>query len=59
MDGDPAAASGAAPRNGGQPAQEALDETKELAHLVYPPLLDGRGLAGALRSAAERPASHS
>ena len=34
--------------------QEALDETKELAQMVYPQLLEGRGLAGALRSAAER-----
>jgi tryptophan 2,3-dioxygenase len=34
--------------------QEALDEAKELAQMVYPQLLEGRGLASALRSAAER-----
>lgn len=34
--------------------QEALDETTELAQRVYPPLLDLRGFAGAMRSAAER-----
>jgi signal transduction histidine kinase len=33
--------------------REALDETMELAQRVYPPLLGGRGLASALRSAAE------
>jgi len=33
--------------------QEALDETKELAQRVYPSLLEGRGFASALRSAAE------
>jgi signal transduction histidine kinase len=34
--------------------QETLDETKQLAQMVYPQLLEGRGLASALRSAAER-----
>lgn len=34
--------------------REALAETTDLAQRVYPPLLDGRGLASALRSAAER-----
>ena len=34
--------------------QGALDETRELAQMVYPQLLEGRGLASALRSAAER-----
>jgi signal transduction histidine kinase len=34
--------------------REALDETKQLAQMVYPQLLEGRGLASALRSAAER-----
>jgi signal transduction histidine kinase len=34
-------------------AREALDETRELAQSIYPPLLEGRGLASALRSAAE------
>jgi signal transduction histidine kinase len=33
--------------------REALDETTELARRIYPPLLDSRGLASALRSAAE------
>jgi signal transduction histidine kinase len=33
---------------------EALAETTDLAQSVYPPLLEGRGLASALRSAAER-----
>jgi signal transduction histidine kinase len=33
--------------------REALAETTELAQRVYPPLLEGRGLASALRSAAE------
>jgi signal transduction histidine kinase len=33
--------------------RDALDETTELARWVYPPLLEGRGLASALRSAAE------
>jgi signal transduction histidine kinase len=31
----------------------ALDETTKLSQRIYPPLLDGRGLASALRSAAE------
>jgi len=33
--------------------RDALDETTALARRVYPPLLEGRGLASALRSAAE------
>ncbi len=33
--------------------REALVETTELAQMVYPPLLEARGLAAALRSAAE------
>jgi signal transduction histidine kinase len=32
--------------------QEALDETAQLAERIYPPLLEPRGLAAALRSAA-------
>ena len=32
--------------------QEALDETARLAQRIYPPLLEGGGLAVALRSAA-------
>jgi len=34
--------------------REALTETTELAEKIYPPLLEGRGFATALRSAAER-----
>jgi signal transduction histidine kinase len=34
--------------------REALTETMELAQQVYPALLEGRGFAAALRSAAER-----
>lgn len=34
-------------------AREALEQTSELAQSVYPPLLDGRGFASALRYAAE------
>jgi signal transduction histidine kinase len=33
--------------------REALTETTDLAHKVYPPLLDGRGLAAVLRSVAD------
>ena len=33
-------------------AREALDETTELAQRMYPPLLDARGFASAMRSAA-------
>jgi signal transduction histidine kinase len=32
--------------------QQALDETSEFAHRIYPPLLEAGGLAAALRSAA-------
>jgi signal transduction histidine kinase len=34
--------------------QEAIDETTELARVVHPPTLEGRGLASAIRAAAER-----
>jgi signal transduction histidine kinase len=34
--------------------REALDATTELAQSIYPALLEGRGFASALRSAAER-----
>jgi signal transduction histidine kinase len=34
--------------------REALTETTELAQRVYPPLLEARGFASAMRSAAER-----
>lgn len=36
----------------GDDARQALEETRELAHRIYPPLLEGRGLVAALRSAA-------
>ena len=52
MDGDPAAAKtllDELARN----LREALDETTELAQTVYPSMLEGRGFASALRSAAE------
>ena len=53
VDGDPAAAKALLGEMAAN-VQEALDETTELAQMVYPPLLEGRGLASALRSAAER-----
>ena len=34
--------------------RQALDEATELAQNIYPPLLEGRGLASAIRSAAEQ-----
>jgi len=34
--------------------RQALDETTELAERIYPPLLDVRGFASAMRSAAEK-----
>ena len=51
-DGDPAAAR-ALLDDMATNMRDALDETTELARWVYPPLLEGRGLASALRSAAE------
>lgn len=51
VDGDPAAARvllGEMAAN----VLEALNETTELAQRIYPPLLEARGLASALRSAA-------
>lgn len=36
----------------GRDVEQALDETTQLAQRIYPPLLHGRGLAAALRSAA-------
>jgi signal transduction histidine kinase len=36
----------------GRDVEQALDETAQLAQRIYPPLLDARGLAAALRSAA-------
>ena len=34
--------------------RQALDETTELAEKIYPPLLEARGFASAIRSAAEK-----
>jgi signal transduction histidine kinase len=34
--------------------RQALDETTDLAQRIHPPLLEARGLVGALRSAADR-----
>jgi signal transduction histidine kinase len=51
VDTDPAAAK-ALLEEMGNDVQHALDETAELAQRIYPALLDVRGLAGALRSAA-------
>lgn len=52
VDGDPAAARALLDEMAAN-VQEALGETKELAQRVYPPLLQARGLASAVRSAAE------
>jgi signal transduction histidine kinase len=51
MEADPAAA-GELLQEMGRDVQQALDETAELAQRIYPALLDTRGLAAALRSAA-------
>lgn len=51
VDADPAAAK-ALLEEMRQDVQQALDETARLAQRVYPPLLEGGGLAAALRSAA-------
>lgn len=53
VDGDPAAARALLDEMSVQ-AREALGEAVALAQGVYPPLLEARGLASALRSAAER-----
>jgi signal transduction histidine kinase len=50
-DADPAAAK-ALLEEMGRDVQQALDETTQLAQRIYPPLLEARGLAAALRSAA-------
>ena len=50
-DDDPAAAKTLLEQMG-RDVQQALDETSQLAQRIYPPLLDARGLAAALRSAA-------
>ena len=52
MDDDPAAAKSLLDEMAAY-LREALTDTTDLAQKVYPPLLDGRGLATALRSAAE------
>jgi signal transduction histidine kinase len=52
IDGDPAAK--AVLDEMAANVREALEETAELAQRVYPPLFEGRGLASALRAAAER-----
>ncbi|MBA3709793.1 MAG: hypothetical protein H0W83_13350 [Planctomycetes bacterium] len=51
VDGDPAAARSLLDEMAAN-VLEALDETAQLAQGVYPPLLEARGLASALRSAA-------
>ena len=53
VDDDPAAAKALLDEMAAN-VRQALHETTELAERVYPPLLEGRGLASALRSAAER-----
>jgi signal transduction histidine kinase len=53
VDGDPAAAKVLLDEMAAN-VREALDETTELAQRVYPPLLEARGFASAMRSAAER-----
>ena len=53
VDADPAAAKTLLEEMG-RDAQQALDETAQLAERIYPPLLQAGGLAAALRSAAMR-----
>ena len=53
VDGDPAAAKALLDEMAAD-VRAALVETAELARSVYPPMLDGRGLASALRAAADR-----
>ena len=53
VEGDPAAAKALLDEMAAK-VREALDETTELAQTVYPPLLEARGFASAMRSAAER-----
>jgi signal transduction histidine kinase len=52
VDGDPAAAKALIDEMAVN-VREALNEATELAQMVYPPLLEARGFASALRSAAE------
>jgi signal transduction histidine kinase len=51
MDGDPAATKRILAEIGGD-VRQALEETRRLAHRIYPPLLEAGGLVVALRSAA-------
>jgi signal transduction histidine kinase len=51
IDADPAAAKRLLAETG-RDARLALDETRRLAHMIYPPLLEAGGLGVALRSAA-------
>jgi signal transduction histidine kinase len=51
LDGDPAAAEALVDEMTAN-VREALDETTKLATWVYPPMLEGRGFASALRTAA-------
>jgi signal transduction histidine kinase len=51
VDADPAAAKRLLAEMG-RDVQQALDETRKLAHRIYPPLLEAGGLVAALRSAA-------
>ena len=51
VDADPAAAK-ALLEQMGRDVQQALDEAAQLAQRIYPALLEGRGFAAALRSAA-------
>ena len=51
IDADPAAAKQLLAETG-RDAQQALEETRRLAHMIYPPLLEAGGLGVALRSAA-------
>ncbi|HEY8867794.1 MAG TPA: hypothetical protein VIM30_00220 [Candidatus Limnocylindrales bacterium] len=53
VDGDPAAAKALLDEMATN-VREALDEASELAERIYPPLLEARGFASALRSAAEK-----
>ena len=52
LDGDPAAAKALLDEMSHN-VRLALDETTELAQRIYPPLLEARGFASAIRSAAE------
>ena len=52
LDGDPVAATALIDEMAAR-AKEALEESSVLAHTVYPPLLEGRGFAVALRYAAD------